>query len=159
MFFHWSYIMWWKAWFQVLTFFFSFLSTSILYNDDVSTMAYVVDKAFGLATYIMDSILVLNMWWIGFCACVGFVHLQHAWTIKARKGSPPPPQVDILACFNPHVAFDCRITSTPDVMWHDDPWRIIKHHWSNNSSTLDFFFFFFFLLSFVLESTTKSIVS
>lgn len=58
--------------------FLSFLFTSILYNDDVNLMAYVVDKTFGLATYIMDSILVSSMWWIGFCACIGFVHLQHA---------------------------------------------------------------------------------
>lgn len=47
-------------------FFLFFLSTSILYNDDVNTMAYVVDKAFGSATDIKDSILVSNMWWIGF---------------------------------------------------------------------------------------------
>jgi hypothetical protein len=46
------------------------MSTSILYNDDVNTMAYVVDEVFGLATYIMDSILVSSMSWIGFCGCM-----------------------------------------------------------------------------------------
>jgi hypothetical protein len=50
---------------------FSFpMSTPILYNDDVNTMAYVVDEVFGLATYIMDSILVSSMSWIGFCGCM-----------------------------------------------------------------------------------------
>lgn len=53
--------------------------TSILYNDDVNTMAYVVDKGvFSLDTYIMDKILVLNMWWIGFSGMCRFIHLQHA---------------------------------------------------------------------------------
>ena len=52
--------------------------TSILYNDDVNTIAYVVDRAFGLGTYIMDRVLGLHMWWIGFGGCIGFIHLQHA---------------------------------------------------------------------------------
>ena len=56
------------------------------------TMAYVVDRAFSLGTHIMDRVLVLNMWWIGFWACVGFIHLQHAWTTEVLKGTPKFPQ-------------------------------------------------------------------
>lgn len=33
------------------------LLTTILYNDVVLIMAYVVDRAFGLGTYIMDKVL------------------------------------------------------------------------------------------------------
>ena len=45
--------------------FYNFLLTSILYHDNVNTMAYVVDMVFSLGTHIMDRGLVLNMWWIG----------------------------------------------------------------------------------------------
>lgn len=48
--------------------------TSILYN--VNTMAYVVDWAFSLSTYIMDRVLVLNMWWVGFWTYVGFININ-----------------------------------------------------------------------------------
>ena len=42
------------------------ISTIILYNDDVNTMACAVDKVLDLGTYLMDRVLVLNMWWIWF---------------------------------------------------------------------------------------------
>ena len=41
-------------------------------------MVYVVDREVGLGTYIMDRVLVLNMWRIGIWACIRVMHLQHA---------------------------------------------------------------------------------
>lgn len=43
-----------KAWFQLLDFLENKVDVFILCDDDVSTMVYVVDMAFGLGTFIMD---------------------------------------------------------------------------------------------------------
>ena len=50
----------------------------ILFNDDVNTMAYVMHRVFGLGIYVIDRVLVLKLWWVGWWACIGFIHLQHA---------------------------------------------------------------------------------
>ena len=39
-----------------------------MYQDDLNITAYVVDKVFGLGTYKIDRVMVLNMWWIGLLA-------------------------------------------------------------------------------------------
>ena len=55
-----SNVIWCKAWFQVLTFFLKYLSTYAPYNDDVTTMACVMDMAFSLGIYTMVMISVFN---------------------------------------------------------------------------------------------------
>ena len=91
--------------------------TTILYNDKVSTMAYVVDRAFSLSAYIMDR--VLNMWWVGFWTCVGFININMSycslWTqvyflLSSNKKN-------ITEQMNSQLVYFCIINCTPDVLF------------------------------------------
>ena len=55
-------------------------------------MAYLVDRVFGLGTYIMGGGNWSYMWRIGFKARVGFIHLQHIQTLEVLEGTPRIPQ-------------------------------------------------------------------
>ena len=53
-----------------------------------------------VGTNILDRVWILDMWWLGFWACIGFIHLRHLNYKSTLRDSKIPQKLDTIVCFH-----------------------------------------------------------